>query len=91
MCRFRGLRGIFGGRGEGQKGLWGIGQLILSMGLMWKKVRILGQRTTTPSKGFFVLITTPVLIFVVYAVNMFFCAIHIFLLYRLKINHMTEI
>jgi hypothetical protein len=37
MCEFRGLRG----RGEGHNGLWGNGRLMLSIGLVFREIRIL--------------------------------------------------
>jgi hypothetical protein len=46
MMRITGLR-------MGAKGLWEAGQLGLSMGLVWREVRILAQRATTSSKGIF--------------------------------------
>jgi hypothetical protein len=52
MCGCRGLRGIFG-VGVGAKRACGMGQLILSMGLVWREVHILAQKATTPRKGFF--------------------------------------
>ncbi len=73
-------------------GIWGGGmrQLILSMGQVWVEVNILVQRATSPStvKGFH---TTHVYNTIVCAVKMLFVLLTYFLLWGLKINHMTEI
>jgi hypothetical protein len=63
MCGCMGLRGITG-VGVGAKSLWETGYLIFSMGLVWREVRILAQRSTTPSKEFLSFITTHVMQFI---------------------------
>jgi hypothetical protein len=58
------VKRVFKVRGAlGRKGLVGMRQLILIMGLAWMEVCILAQRATTLSKRFsvFILITTHVL------------------------------
>jgi alkyl hydroperoxide reductase subunit AhpF len=37
------------------KRVWGREAVILSMGLVWREVNILAEKTTTPSKGLFCL------------------------------------
>ncbi len=62
-CVEIGLRWMVG-VGVGAKRAFGQGQSIHSMGLVYREVRILAQRATTPWKGLFIftLITTHVLI-----------------------------
>ncbi len=70
----------------------GTGQLILIMGLVWREVRILAQKATTPGEKFFLIVFLHMCFCLLYAVNMYAsCAIHIFLLCRLKTNQVTEI
>jgi hypothetical protein len=54
------VEGDVWGRGGSEKGLRERGKLIHSMGLVWKEVRILAHRATTPCTviTFFALITT---------------------------------
>jgi hypothetical protein len=65
-------------------------QLILSMGLVWMEVRILAQRATTPSKGFFCVLPQAYSLFIENTVNIFLCFSYFFLS-MLKINHVPEI
>jgi hypothetical protein len=54
MCGCRGLREIFS-VGVRTKGLVATGQLMLSMGVVWREDYILAQRATIEGKGFFFL------------------------------------
>jgi hypothetical protein len=68
----------------------GTGQLILIIGLVWREVRILAQKATTPREIFSNFIITHVLLIVV-CCKYASCAIYIFLLCRLKTNQVKEI
>jgi hypothetical protein len=75
-CGTSEVKGVFEVRGaRGRKGLVGMGQLVLIMGLVWMEVCLLVQRATTLSKRFsvFILITTHVL-------NTFICEVKILVL-----------
>jgi hypothetical protein len=70
MCGCRGLRGIIR-VGVGTKRLVRMGQLILSMGPVWREACILAQRATTPNKGFFLVLSPHICrLSVTYAVDM---------------------
>jgi hypothetical protein len=58
MCGNR-VKGDVWGRGRGQKRLVGKYMSIYSKGLVWREVGIFAQRTTTPSKAFFIFTLLP--------------------------------
>jgi hypothetical protein len=75
------------GGSRDQKGLCGNDAVVLSMGL----VASLHKGLLPRGRDFLILITTHALIVRYMCCKYAYCAIHIFLLCSLKINHMTEI
>jgi hypothetical protein len=84
------VEGDIWGWGKKCKGFVGRGQLILSMGQVWREVRIFAQRATTPGQGLFCF-NCHTCIDSSLCCKYVLCAIHIFLRCSLKINHVTEI
>jgi hypothetical protein len=85
-----GWTGALGWGEQGRVGLVGMRQLILSMGLELMGVCILAQSVTTPSKRFYIISHICwKLLSLLY--KCFLCYWYIFLLCRLKINHMTKL
>ncbi len=73
--------------GLGTKRACGNGVVESQHGTVQREVRILAQRATTPNKGF----KLPHMYGSFYICYKYAsCAIHLFLLYRLKINRVTE-
>ncbi len=83
MCGHMGLRGGIRGRG-GANGLWETRQLILDMGPECREVRTLALEATTSNNGFLHMRALHLNCFTWYN------TVHIFLLCRLKINHVKE-
>ncbi len=96
MCHMcgNGAEGNVWGRGGAKRACGrGQGQLVHSMGPVWREVHILEQMPIMPSKGLFYFYFNchTCANNLLYMWLICFSAIHIFLLCRLKINFVTEI
>jgi hypothetical protein len=63
------------------------GLLTCSTGLEWRELRLLAQRTTIPRKGFCSIRAQTFYYYILYNIVVI---LYIFLLCRLKINHVIE-